>query len=139
MEALAIATGGDAPLSLFLGDIPREGVSIKRLEYFLPELDDPPWVDRHSVIYNLLETGRATDLSFDMKNAPLSLFIYKSLSSEEIDHYLKRAELMHQNAITADQFLKEMKPSVVTGIAQASAVMVFTRRQALLRYASSQS
>ena len=50
IEALAKATGGDAPLSLFLGDLPREGTSIKRLEYFLPEIDYAPWVDQHSIL-----------------------------------------------------------------------------------------
>jgi hypothetical protein len=79
LEALARATGGDAPLSLFMGDVPKEGASIKRLEYFLPELENAPWVDQHSVIYQLLESGRASDVGFDMKNSPLSLFIYKAL------------------------------------------------------------
>jgi hypothetical protein len=136
LEALAVATGGDAPVSLFMGDVPREGVSIKRLEYFLPELPDAEWVDYSSVIYKLLESGRASETSFDMKNSPLSLFLYKSLPLEKIEHYLQRADLMFAGEISADDFLMEIDRSVVRAIASASAMMVFTRRQGLQKYAN---
>jgi hypothetical protein len=136
LEALAIATGGDAPVSLFMGDVPREGISIKRLEYFLPEVENAPWVDQSSVIYKLLESGRSNETSFDMKNSPLSLFIYKSISPEKIIHYMERSQLMFSGEISADDFLMEIDPAVVRAIASASAMMVFTRRQGLLKYAN---
>jgi len=135
LEALAKATGGDAPLSLFLGDIPREGISIKRLEYFLPELDDPAWLDSHAVIYQLLESGRASDVSFDMKNSPLSLFIYKSMQPEQIAHLLKRSRDFYSGALSPVDFLNEIDPSIVQPIARACSIMVYTRRQLLLKFA----
>lgn len=135
LEALAIATGGDAPLSLFMGDIPREGVSIKRLEYFLPDVDEPAWVDQHSMMYHLLETGRSSDTSFDMKNSPLSLFIYKTMPPEKIAEALGRAEDFFEGRLSAHDFLTGFNPAVVQPIARASSIMVFTRRQALLAYA----
>lgn len=135
LEALAIATGGDAPVSLFMGDVPREGVSIKRLEYFLPELEDASWVDHSSVIYKLLESGRANEASFDMKNSPLSLFIYKSMSPESITYFMERAQLMFDGKLAPHDFLMEMDRPVVRSIASATAMMVFTRRQALMKYA----
>jgi hypothetical protein len=135
LEALAKATGGDAPLSLFMGDVPREGVSIKRIEYFLPELDDPSWVDPHSVIYRLLESGRTSDTSFDMKNSPLSLFIYKSMPPESISQALLHAQDFFAGRLSAHDFLMEIDPAVIRPIAHASSVMVFTRRQQLLKYA----
>jgi hypothetical protein len=136
LEALAIATGGDAPVSLFMGDVPREGISIKRLEYFLPEVENAPWVDQSSVIYKLLESGRSNETSFDMKNSPLSLFIYKSIPPDKIVHYMERSQLMFSGKISADDFLMEMDPAVVRAIASASAMMVFTRREGLLKYAN---
>ncbi len=134
LEALARATGGDAPLSLFMGDVPREGVSIKRLEYFLPELDDASWVDRDSVIYQLLETGQTSDASFEMKNSPLSLFIYKTVPPENIPTILHRAQDFYSGALSPDRFLAEIDPNVVEPIARASSIMVYTRRHALLMY-----
>lgn len=136
LEALAIATGGDAPVSLFMGDVPREGVSIKRLEYFLPEIDFPDWLDQASVIYRLLESGRAGQTSFDMKNSPLSLFIYKSMSPGQVREALEKAREMYEGRLSADEFLMGLDKKVVGPIAQASSVMVYTRRQALMRYAS---
>jgi len=135
LEALALATGGDAPLSLFLGDLPREGISINRLEYFLPELDDPEWLEHNSEIYHLLESGRASDVSFDMKNSPLSLFVYKSVPPELIASYLLRARDFYRGRISSEDFLREINPSLVQAIARASSIMVYTRRQALLKFA----
>jgi len=135
LEALAKATGGDAPLSLFMGDIPREGVTIKRIEYFLPELEDPEWVDHNSTIYQLLESGRASETSFDMKNSPLSLFVYKSVPPEKIQAYMKRALEFFSGQLSPEEFLHIIDPSIVQPIARASSVMVFTRRQALLKFA----
>ncbi len=134
LEALAKATGGDAPLSLFMGDVPREGVSIKRLEYFLPEIDDASWVDQHSVIHRLLESGRSSDIGFDMKNSPLSLFIYKAIPPEKISQLVLAANEFYAGRLSAHDFLMKFDPSVVQPIARASSIMVFTRRQALLKY-----
>lgn len=135
LEALACATGGDAPLSLFMGDVPREGVSIKRLEYFLPELDDPAWAIPNSIIFKLLESGRASDASFDMKNSPLSLFVYKAVHPDKIAHYLQLALDFYSGALSPVDFLNQLDPSVVQPIARASSIMVYTRRQALLQFA----
>lgn len=136
LEALAIVTGGDAPVSLFMGDVPREGVSIKRLEYFLPELEDSAWVDHSSVIYKLLDSGRASETSFDMKNSPLSLFVYKIVPPEKISPYLDLAQEMFEKRLDAHDFLMKIDKNLVKATAHASSMMVFTRRQALLKYAN---
>ncbi len=135
LESLARATGGDAPLSLFMGDVPREGVSIKRLEYFLPELEDAAWIDHNSDVYHLLESGRASDTAFDMRNSPLSLFIYKSVPPQKIVYYLERAQDFYEERISAEEYLSELEPAIIQPIARASSIMVVTRRQALLKYA----
>ncbi|HEY3313167.1 MAG TPA: hypothetical protein VGK00_16125 [Anaerolineales bacterium] len=135
IEALAQATGGDAPLSLFMGDIPREGLAIKRLEYFLPEVENPGWVDHESILYHLFESGRASETSFDMKNSPLSLFIYKTVPPQQIPPYLERARSFQAGSLSPEDFLAAIDPQVLRPIARASSIMVFTRRQALLKFA----
>ncbi|MCX6067223.1 MAG: hypothetical protein NT121_15960, partial [Chloroflexi bacterium] len=139
LEALAKATGGDAPLSLFMGDVPREGITIKRLEYFLPELEDPSWADHNSVIYKLLESGRAGETSFDMKNSPLSLFVYKSIPPGQMSLYLRRAQDFYSGALSPVDWLNEIDTAVIQPIARASSIMVFTRRLALLKLAGEES
>jgi hypothetical protein len=135
LEALAQATGGDAPLSLFMGDIPREGVSIKRIEYYLPELEDPDWADRNSTLYQLFESGRPSEASFDMKNSPLALFVYKALTPEKIAQSMKLAHAFYAGEMAPEDYLKAIDPLVVQPIARACSIMVFTRRQALLAFA----
>ena len=134
LEALAKATGGDAPLSLFMGDVPHEGASVKRLEYFLPDIDEPAWVDHNSAIYHLLEAGRSDETGFDIKNPPLPLFIYKAMPPEKILATLARAQEFYDDRLSAHDFLMALDPTVLQPVARASSIMVFTRRQALLAY-----
>lgn len=135
LEALALATGGDAPLSLFMGDVPCEDVNTKRFEYYLPDLVDPDWADRNSDIYQLLESNRASEASFDMKNSPLALFVYKSVPPDHISIYLQHARDFCMGALSPEDFLKEIDPALVQPIARASSSMVYSRRQALLQFA----
>ncbi len=135
LEALALATGGDAPLSLFMGDVPREGVTIKRLEYFLPEIDDASWVDQNSAIYDLLESGRANETAFDMKNSPLSLFIYRALAPDQINSHLHYSQEFFEHKLSPGEFLNKIDPFLMKAIARASSIMVFTRRSSLLKFA----
>jgi hypothetical protein len=110
-------------------------VNIKRLEYFLPDIDEPDWVDHNSVIYHLLEEGRSSDTSFDQKNSPLSLFIYKALPPARLAEIMLQAEEFYRGRLSAHDFLMTIDSSILQPIARASSIMVFTRRQALLAYA----
>ncbi len=136
LEALAEMTGGDAPLLLFTGDVPRAATSFKRIESYLPEIEEiSPWVDRSSIIYQLLEVGRSSESGFDTKNSPLSLFVYQSLTPVQRSHAFDLAKGMFEGTVSAQDFLKNMGRPVVSAIAQASAQMVFTRRTKLLHLA----
>ncbi len=135
LEALALATGGDAPLALFFGDVPSDGVNSKRLEYYLPEVADPDWVDRDSIIYELLESGRDTETSFEMENSPLTFFVYKSVPPEKLSIYMQRMLDFHASRLSSEEFLKQIAASVLQPIARACAFMVPTRRQSLLKFA----
>ncbi|MEI6290077.1 MAG: hypothetical protein WCP19_06560 [Chloroflexota bacterium] len=135
LEALALETGGDAPLSLFMGDVPREGVTIKRLEYFLPEIEDSSWVDQNSALFKLLESGRANETAFDMKNSPLSLFIYRAIAPDQINIHLHNAQEFFDHKISPAEFLMRIDPFLLKSVARASSIMVFTRRSGLLKFA----
>jgi hypothetical protein len=135
LEALAEVTGGDAPMSLFMGDVPKEATSLKRIENYLPEVKPGPWVDRSSIIYRLLESGRASESGFDTKNSPLALFIYKSLEPDKLSHALDLAKGMFADTVTPEAFLAGVEPFIIVAISRASAQMVFTRREVLLKIA----
>ena len=134
LEALAEESGGDAPLSLFMGDLPAES-NARRLENFLPPVTDPPWVDRSSVMLALMESSRKGNLGFYLNTAPLSLFLYRSLRPEEIEQALALSREMFAGRLPPGEFLRRLNPGVVSAVARASAEMVSTRRDQLLRYA----
>lgn len=138
IEALAVMTGGDAPLALFMGEIPLNSRPVeersRRLEDLLPEVIHAPWVYRSGTMYKLLASERLGDSNFDIKTAPLSLFLYKSISPEQRVQYQALAKEMFAGQIDAQTFLEALDPSLVSSIAKASAAMALTRRAQLLRY-----
>jgi len=134
LEALADQTGGDAPLTLFMGELPHEGALPQRLEDYLPDVPIPVWVDISDSVYKLLAAGRRGELGFDLKTAPTSLFLYKRLRPEEITRLLNLACQMFSGLISTADFLAQVEPSIRAIIARACSEMVFTRRELLLQY-----
>jgi len=136
LEALAEASGGDAPLSLFMGDIPADGVNLRRLEDYLPEAPTASFADHSSPIYRLLKSGRNSETIFDLKNAPLSLFLYSNLSADRIQQLRKSGDSMFNGAISAHEFLSGFEGSVVAPVARACSALARTRHEALLAIAA---
>jgi hypothetical protein len=135
LDALAQVTGGDAPLSLFIGDLPQvDGNGARRLEHYLPRLDWPTWVDPDSELNRLLYLRLDTDTRFDLRYAALSLFLYKSLPPDTLTAYRSLANGMFADDITADEFLAQINCPTLYAIARACAEMVPTRREKLLQY-----
>jgi hypothetical protein len=134
LEALAEESGGDAPLSLFMGDIPEEG-PVQRLEDHLPRLPNPAWIDTDSPVYHLLAYGRRDEAGFDLNISPLTLFVYRSLTPEQINQAMSRALDMFAGRLSPRDFLLSLPLEVVSPIARSAARMVFTRADDLLKYA----
>ncbi len=133
LEALAMESGGDAPLSLFMGDTTAEA-DAHRLEKHLPAMDNPSWAEPNSELYHLLATGRTDNPGFDLNTSPLSLFIYKSLSPGEFNRAFDAAQEMFACRISPAAFLQQLNPQIVSAVARASAAMATTRSQALQKY-----
>ena len=139
LDALAQVTGGDAPLCLFMGDLPRDQDSAQRTEEFLPDLEIPGLIDPGATVYQLLDTGRHGNSTFDLRTAPLSLFIYKSLEPDEFNRTLDLAKEMFAGTLSPQDFLAQTNPKVVSYIARACAAMASTRRDLLKPYVSNGS
>lgn len=136
LEALAVATGGDAPLSLFMGDLQKEGRERpQRLEDFLPVIEVLDPRIRSAAVLKVLDQGRAGESDFDLKDSPLSSFIYKDLGPERAWRLLADAKDMFSGKLSALEFLERVDRPVISAIARASATMVSTRREALLQFA----
>lgn len=134
LESLAELSGGDAPVTLFMG--PAEGPAQKerRLEDFLPAIEAPYPPDISPTIVRLLESGRASESSFDIRESPLSLFLYHRLGGATIEQVQDHVQALFAGELNPHEFLKRLDRGIVAAVAHASAAMVPTRREALLQY-----
>ena len=135
LEALAEISGGDAPLSLFMGDSRRKVQHARSLESYLPVLEAPAG-DR-SLVSRLLAYGRASESIFDIKNSPTSLYLLSVLGADEVQRLLPHAEAMFAGQLDVRGFLNQVDGAVVAAVAKAAGQMVSTRRALLLQYARS--
>jgi hypothetical protein len=135
LEALAESSGGDAPLSLFMGDARQEGNGTPHLGDFLPKTTVHPEVEPGSIVYNLLETGRGSEAEFtDLRNSPLSVFIYRSLGPGGVTAGLEQVNAMFDGRLAVEQLLQCLDSELLSAIAEACAIMVPTRGDKLRHY-----
>lgn len=136
VEAFAVCTGGDAPISMFIGDIRNAGIyeDIARAEDFLPAVKVSEHLQYDPSVLKLLEFGRASDLNFDMQNAPISYFIYASAGAGKMKEYLSHARQMFDEKISAEEFLNKIDKPIFSAIARACAEITITRRDILQRF-----
>ncbi len=130
LEAFAGLTGGDAPVSLFMGDIgaKEKGGAISD---HLPEVPADARRGTNEILYNLLAFGRASASSFDLRNSPLSLYIYSKLGNDGYLTMLESAKKMFGGNIDQKEFLHAFPRDLVSSVAHACGEMAFTRKAAL--------
>lgn len=135
LEALAVLTGGDAPISLFMGDIGSRGPG-SRIEDHLPEIAPSAEKPMQKDLRDLLAYGRASESSFDLQNSPLSLFVYQHIGDDGLSAYLDAAREMVDGTLNAEEFLRRLPAAMIASIAAACAEIAFTRSDALRSFAA---
>jgi hypothetical protein len=143
LEALAMRIGPDLPLSLLMGSLPAPGVPPgPTLEGFLPPRGGELAGDViDETVFALLERGRATAVSYDLRHSPLASFLARALGLGALLELLPEAERLLEcfdSAATAEQkrgrgeaFLQRFPAPVRTAVSEA-ARKVFAHRAAAL-------
>lgn len=136
LEAMALISGGDAPVAYFLGEL-TSGHDGEKMDDNLPtqELEHHHSVD--PTLRDLLAVGRASGSSFDSKNSPLSLFIYLHLGSDGFHKGLESARKLFSGDMAAKKLLDSLPETMIGPIVTACSDMAFTRKDALQSYAAS--
>lgn len=131
VEALALATGGNCPVSMFLGDIRSPYGKPDRIEDFLPSV---PAVAQNidAQLLNVLEKGRARETTSDLTSSPLTGYIYRFLGCEGTRLAVQQARQMFNADLPARAFLAGLNRQMVATVAQACAQIALSRRDALL-------
>ncbi|WP_372369182.1 hypothetical protein [Candidatus Uabimicrobium sp. HlEnr_7] len=132
IEAVALETGGDAPISMFLGDFPASSTDVLlRAEYYLPQASVSSKLTMDNDVLMLLEKGRAQDASFDIKHSPTSTYVYKKIGNEGVEAAYPVMTKALLGVITTKEFLKSLDKEVVVGITRACSKISISRQQAL--------
>lgn len=140
LEALAEISGGDAPISMFMGDIRRRNEKVLCMEDHLIPGGRRPLARaaarrRNSELYRLLALGRSRESSFDTRHSPLSTYLVDELGEEAALHGFEMAERLFARKVSAADFLDAQDPAIVAATASACAHVALTRREKLLSLA----
>jgi hypothetical protein len=136
LEALAVISGGDAPVALFMGELDARQRG-SRLDDYLPEYRSPSDLPLDPTLHDLLANGRASASRFDLQNSPLSLFIYLHLGADGVRTHLDAARQVFDGTRPPGVFLDALPGAMIASIAEGCAHMAFTRSEALMAYAVS--
>jgi hypothetical protein len=135
IEALAIASGGDAPLDFFMGGMPRPGaVPPRKAQEFLPP-PVPSSTDLDPLLLRLLEEGRSAESLFDIPASPFTAFLYRSLGEGALMERMAQCRAFLKGEIGARALLERHSCPAVAAIARATAQVAVTRKNALERLA----
>ncbi len=138
LEALSRRFGRNIPLSTLMGELNPLGISIEKLEDFLPDLPNryPLDHDLEREVFELLHKGRFSSSAYDIKNSPLTTFIVKVMGFERIRALIGAAKEFFEDQRSSESFLELCDPEVVEAIVQALARLFDSRKAALLSPAS---
>lgn len=133
IEAFALLTGGDAPIALFMGDVapPADDEPILRAEDQLPAIQPDPDLTYDPVVLDLLENGRSGESHFDLRNSPLSSYLYRTLGEEHMLEMLGTAEQMFRDEVSPSDVIGTLPQQAVHDFATAFARLAPTRARAL--------
>jgi hypothetical protein len=131
MEALALETGGDAPLELFAGGLPKPpSGGGKRLEHFLPQAEDTAQDLDHTLLA-VLSFGRASETSFDLRSSPAASFLYRRYGAAVVEEGVQQARRFFEGTLSAREFLRSQPGQGTGAIARATAQLAITRTELL--------
>jgi len=131
IEAIAELTGGNAPMSLLMGDIRRRDQQIKRMEDYLEPIETV-MTELDSQLIKLLTEGRAQESSFDMKASPIGAYIYKGLGEHEKDILFKVTQSYFDKKINAVTLLENFPQKIISNIIIAISHISSTRNAKLI-------
>ena len=129
VEALALCTGTDGPIAMFLGDIRSAYGRPERVEDFLPKVATSDVFNPD--LLRVFEKGRTLESTNDLTASPITAFVYRCIGHEGTTHALGQARKMFDGALTPLAFLQSLERNMVRAIASACSNIALSRRDAL--------
>jgi len=162
LAAFAALTGGDAPLSLFVGDLPSRHHQSQSINDGLPVVDDDEqsmyFLDNHEddgdgdddgddasddfvddtenhldlLVYQILTGGRRSETSFDVKQSPLGAFLYGVVGDRGLRMILDNKTLYPMTEENAEALLACLPREVVVYLAKTIASVAICRAEEIM-------
>lgn len=130
VEALALETGGDCPVSMLLGDIAQGPAAPLRIEDLLPAIDDHPDVD--AALLAVFDQGRRAPSLRDLTHSPLTAYVYRHLGEHAMLATFARARAMFAGTLAPHAFLDALPAALRAAIIAGCADIACSRRAQLL-------
>ena len=130
IEALALSTGTDCPIAMFLGDIAGPDCRPDRVEDFLPT--PPPGQPTSAELLKVLEEGHSLESINDLTASPLTAFVYRFMGQDGTRQIRQQADRMFDGDLSPHAFLKTLDRDMAGAIIRACARIAISRSEALL-------
>ena len=130
IEALALSTGTDCPIGMFLGDSSQSLNEPDQIEELLPV--PPAGQPVNADLLHLFENDHLLDSINDLTASPLTEFVYRFLGQAGTQHALEQAKQMFDGQMSTRVFLQSLDRDMVRAIVRACAEIAVSRRDALL-------
>jgi hypothetical protein len=142
LAAFAALTGGDAPLSMFVGDLPSRHHQSQSINDALPGAGENPFftagdeedvedhVDR--LVYQILLGGRRSETSFDVKQSPLGAFLYAVVGDKGLTMILEEKGMYPMTEENATALLSCLPREVTRYLAKTIACVAVSRSEAIM-------
>ncbi len=131
LEAIALESGGDGPLALFMGSVSPCGTQTT-LDELLPPVQEFH-ISEKDPVYHLLSQGRTRSTQFDLKNSPLASWLYARLGTEKCQTILANGQRWRKGEMDNLNFLATIPPDVLMPLVVAIRDFVPTRAKELER------
>lgn len=137
ISAVAMLSGGDAPRSLFMGDLQKRRLTSTRplgrnMEDLLDMKYEPAAdLKLNQFVLKLLIEGRHEKTIFDTRNAPVASFLYSHLGDLGLKKSLSFIQLP-MNQTTSMQLLKSLPLNPAVEILAACANIAVTRKKKIV-------
>ena len=130
LAAFAELTGGDAPVAMFLGDLPDANYISPSIEDMIRIRKKKKGVELDDRVLALLKEGRESESKFDIKNSPCAALLYANMGDEGLEESLKH--VVHpMDEEHAKALLLSLPKSCVTEIGLACCHIAITRSHAM--------
>ncbi len=129
LAAIAELTGGDAPVSVFMGDLPSQQQSSNRLENWLPEPKKEPNEKCDADVYEILAFGRRSECSFDVRHSPLAAYFYSFLGDEGVERILQEVAVYPMDLTKAKRLLTNLPKEAAIHVTESMAKLAMPRRE----------